>query len=191
MRAPSRNEVRAPNSACTRSSSGVQRAVSSAQTGKTVASAMSMSMGWRQRQRHSLNRGASTSTVPNSVCSRRVRRSLSGCRTPHAAQTRWWAACSATWPHSMLACSLASSALVSDSTKPISASVLTTPGRLNPTSSVVVTSPALVLASSCTVHCITPAALMVRRQPGLSAQNRQARRPRFLTLPQPRRRPDT
>ena len=74
MRAPSRNEVRAPNSACTRSSSGVQRAVSSAQTGETVASARGA--GWQQRQ--TLNRGASTSTVPNRVCSRRVRRSLSG-----------------------------------------------------------------------------------------------------------------
>jgi len=56
----------------------------------------------------------------------------------------------------MLACSLAKCALVSDNTKPTSASVLTTPGRLNVTSSVVVTSPALVLASSRTVHCIKP-----------------------------------
>jgi len=61
-----------------------------------------------------------------------------------------------TWPHSMLACSLASSALVSDNTRPTSASVLTTAGQLNVTSSVVVTSPWLVLASSRTVHCIKP-----------------------------------
>jgi len=85
MRTPSRNELRAPNSACTRSSSGVQRAVSSTQTGDTVA-ASAMGAGWRQR--HNLNRGASISTVPNRVCSRRVRRSLSGCSTPHAGQTR-------------------------------------------------------------------------------------------------------
>ena len=56
----------------------------------------------------------------------------------------------------MLACSLASSGLVSDNTRPASASVLTTAGRLNVTSSVVVTSPRLVLASSRTVHCIMP-----------------------------------
>jgi hypothetical protein len=92
MRAPSRNEVRAPNSACTRSSSGVQRAVRSAQIGETVIPAT----GIVKRQRQTLNRGASTSTVPNRVCSRRVRRSLSGRSIPHAAQTRWWAACSAT-----------------------------------------------------------------------------------------------
>ncbi len=61
------------------------------------------------------------------------------------------------WPYSMLACSLARSVLVSDSTKPTSASVLTTAGRLNVTSSVVI-SPALVLASDRTVHCITLAA---------------------------------
>ncbi len=36
MRAAFRNEVRAPSSACTRSSSGVQRAVNSAQTGETL-----------------------------------------------------------------------------------------------------------------------------------------------------------
>ncbi len=84
MRTPSRNEVRAPNSACTCSSSGVQRAVNSAQTGETVTSAR----GVVRRQRHTLNRGASTSTVPNSVCSRRVRRSLSGCNTPQAVQAR-------------------------------------------------------------------------------------------------------
>ena len=88
MRAPSRNEVRAPNSACTRSSSGVQRAVSSAQTGEN-SNVSAMGAGWRQRQ--TLNRGASTSTVPNSVCSRRMRRSLSGCSAPQAAQARWWA----------------------------------------------------------------------------------------------------
>jgi len=54
IRAASRNEVRAPNSACTRSSSGVQRAVSSAQTGEN--STPVMGTGWRQRQ--TLNRGA-------------------------------------------------------------------------------------------------------------------------------------
>jgi len=123
MRAASRNEVRAPSSACTRSSSGVHRAVSSAPTGETVTPAMGA--GWRQR--HIWNRGASTSTVPNKVCSRRVRRSLKGCSTPHAAHTRWWAAYAATCPHSMLACSLANSALVSDNTRPISASVPTPP----------------------------------------------------------------
>ena len=68
------------------------------------------------------------------------------------------------------------------STRPISASVLTTPGRLSVTSSVVFTSPWLVFASSRTVHCIQPAPV-VRRQPGPSAQNRQARCPRLLTLP--------
>jgi hypothetical protein len=178
MRAPSRNEVRAPSSACTRSSSGVQRALNSAQTGETVAPVIGT--GWRQRQ--ALNRGASTSTVPNRVCSRRVRRSLSGCSAPHSTQARWWAAYAATWPHSTLACSLANSALVSDNIRPTSASVLTTAGRLNVTSSVVVTSPWLVLASSRTVHCITPVPV-VRHQPGRSARDRQAIRPRFLTLP--------
>ena len=84
MRASSRNEACAPNPACTRFSSGVHRAVSNARTGGTVASAKGT--GWRRRQ--TLNRGASTSTVPNTVCSRRVRRSLSGCSTPHAAQAR-------------------------------------------------------------------------------------------------------
>jgi len=39
-------------------------------------------------------------------------------------------------------------------------------GRLNVASSVVVTSPELVLASGRTVHCITPAALVVRHQTG-------------------------
>ncbi|MGI4943264.1 MAG: hypothetical protein ACRYHQ_22335 [Janthinobacterium lividum] len=149
-------------SACTRSSSGVQRAVSSAQTGDTV---LASNMGADGRQRQTLNRGASTSTVPNSVCSRRVRRSLSGCSIPHAAQARWWAAYAATCVHSMPACSLANSVLVPASTRPTFASVLTTAGRLIVTSSVVVTSPALVLVSSRTVHCIEPAALVVRRQP--------------------------
>ena len=151
IRAASRNEVRAPSSACTRSSSGVQRAVNSAQTGEnsTVPA-----MGVVRRQRHTLNRGASSSTVPNRVCSRRVRRPLSGRSARHSGQTRWWAAYSATWPNSMLACSLAKSALVSDNTRPTSASVLTITGRLNVTSSVVVTSPWLVFASSRTVHCI-------------------------------------
>ncbi len=155
--------MRAPNSACTRSSSGVQRAVSSAQTGENVT-ASAMGAGWRQR--HSLNCGASTSTVPNSVCSRRVRWSLSGCSAPHPGQARRWAACSATWPHSMLACSLASRDLASASTRPTSASVPTIAARLNVTSSVAFSSPALVIASSRTVHCITPAALVVRHQPG-------------------------
>ena len=53
-RTPSRNEVRASSSAGTRSSFGVQRAVSSAQTGETVTSATGA--GWRQQQ--TLNRGA-------------------------------------------------------------------------------------------------------------------------------------
>ena len=47
----------------------------------------------------------------------------------------------------MLACSLAKSALLSSSMRPTSASVLTTAGRLNVTSSVVFTSPAEALAS--------------------------------------------
>lgn len=76
----------------------------------------------------------------------------------------------------MLACSLANSVLVSASIGPISASVLTTAGRLNVTSSVVLTSPSLVFAFNRTVHCITPVALMVRRQPGRSARDRQASR---------------
>jgi len=79
----------------------------------------------------------------------------------------------------MLACSLANSALVSDNIRPTSASVLIIAGRLSVTSSVVVTSPALVLASSRTVHCITPAALMVKHQPHRSARQRQAGCPRF------------
>jgi len=49
--------------------------------------------------------------------------------------------------------------------RPISASVLTITGRLIVTSSVVFTSPALVLVSNRTVHCITSAALVVRHQP--------------------------
>ena len=85
IRAASRNEVHAPSSACTRSSSGVRRAVSSVQTGETV---LASAMGADGRQRHIWNPGASSSTVPNSVCSRRVRRSLSGCSAPHAGQTR-------------------------------------------------------------------------------------------------------
>jgi hypothetical protein len=88
IRAASRNEVRAPSSACTRSSSGVQRAVSSAQTGENVTAAV----GADGRQRQTRNRGASTSTVPNRVCRRRLRRSLSGCGTRHCGQTRRQAA---------------------------------------------------------------------------------------------------
>ena len=57
------------------------------------------------------------------------------------------------------------------------------PGRLNVTSSVVVTSPALVRAPSRTVHRITPAALVVRHQADRSARQGQAGCPRFLTLP--------
>jgi len=49
--------------------------------------------------------------------------------------------------------------------------VLTTTGRLNVTSSVVVTSPSLVLASSRTVHCIPPAVLM----PGISHADQPAK----------------
>ncbi len=86
----------------------------SAQTGETVRASSWVAEG---RQRHILNRGASISTVPNRVCSRRVRRSLSGCNTLHAAQARWWAAYATTWPHSMLACSLAISVLVSSSSE--------------------------------------------------------------------------
>ena len=56
----------------------------------------------------------------------------------------------------MLACNLATSVLVSMSNRPISVSVLTTPGRLNVTNSVAFTSPWLVLASSHAVHCIQP-----------------------------------
>jgi len=82
----------------------------------------------------------------------------------------------------MLACSLAKSVLLSASMRPTSASVLIIAGRLNVTSSVVFTSPALVLASSRTVHCIKPAPV-VRHQPGRSARDRQATCPRFLTPP--------
>ncbi len=133
----------------------MHRTVSNAQTGENSTAP---AVGVVRRQRHSLNRGASTSTVPNRVCSRRVRRSLSGCSIPQSGQTRWWTAYAATWLHSMPACS-------SDSTKPISASVLTTPSRLNVASSAVFTFPALVLASNRAVHCITPSAFMVRHQP--------------------------
>ncbi len=82
----------------------------------------------------------------------------------------------------MLTCSLAKSVLVSASNRPTSASVLTTPGRLNVASSVVFTLSWLVLASSRTVHCIKPAPV-VRHQPGRSGHDRQAACPRFLTLP--------
>jgi hypothetical protein len=41
--------------------------------------------------------------------------------------------------------------------------VLSITGRLNVTNSVVVTPPSLVLASNHTVHCITPAAFMIKR----------------------------
>src|SRR3712207_3735750 len=54
-------------------------------------------VGANGRQRQTRNRGASTSTVPNKVCSRRARRFLSGCGTRHCGQTRWQAAYSATW----------------------------------------------------------------------------------------------
>ncbi len=84
-------------------------------------------------------------------------------------------------PHARL--QLANSVLVPSSTRPISASVLTTAGQPNVTSSVVFTSPALVVISSRTVHCITPAALVLRHQPRRSARDRQAGCPRFLTLP--------
>ena len=66
----------------------------------------------------------------------------------------------------MLASSMANGALVSASMRPTSASVPTTAGRLIVTSSVVFTSPALVVVSSRTVHRITPAALMVWYQQG-------------------------
>src|SRR3954447_7794116 len=180
MRAASRNEVRAPSSACTRSSSGVQRALSSSQTGENVTPAMDAD----GRHRQTPNRGASTSTVPNKVCSRRLRRSLRGRSTWHSGQTRRQVACSATWLHTMLSCSLASSALASDSARPTSTNVSATAGRLIVTNSVVSTSPRLVLASSRTVHCITPA-LVVRHQPGRSARDRQAMRLSFLPLPRP------
>jgi len=47
----SRNEVRAPSSACTRSSSGVQRAVNSAQTGETVRASSWVAEGRPERRR--------------------------------------------------------------------------------------------------------------------------------------------
>ena len=74
----------------------------------------------------------------------------------------------------MLACSLAKNVLVPASRRPISASVLIIAGRLNLTSSVVFTSPALVLVPSRTAHSITPAALIVRNQPHRSARQGQA-----------------
>jgi hypothetical protein len=83
IRAPSRNDVRAPTSACMRSSSGVQRPGSNSLTGEKVASS---TQGGR-RQRQILYRGASTSTVPNRVCSRRCRRSFTGCEVRQSGQT--------------------------------------------------------------------------------------------------------
>ena len=83
--------MRAPSSACTRSSSGVQRAVSSSETGENATS----TLGADRRQRQTRNRGASISTVPNRVCSLRVRRSLRGWSIPQSGQTRRWAAYSA------------------------------------------------------------------------------------------------
>src|SRR3954463_9279593 len=83
----------------------------------------------------------------------------------------------------MLSCNLDSSALAPDSERPTSANVLAIAGRWNMPTSVVFPSPLPVLASSRTVHCITPA-LVVRPQPGRSALARQATRPRFLPLPE-------
>ena len=180
IRAASRNEVRAPSSACTRSSSGVQRAVNSVPTGESVTAAV----GANGRQRQTRNRGASTSTVPNRDCSRRPRRSLRGCGTRHCGQIRWHATYSATWLCTMITCSLARTAFASTSARPRSARVPSTTGRSIVTSSVVSTSPWPVLASSRTVHRITPA-LVVRPQPGRLPRDRQAACPRFLTLPSP------
>lgn len=80
--------------------------------------------------------------------------------------------------------SLAKSVSLSASMRPTSVSVLIIAGQLNVTNAVVFTSPALVVASSRTVQCITPAVLMLRHQPGLANRDDQATRPRFLTLPQ-------
>ena len=137
IRAASRNEVRAPSSACTRSSSGVQRAVSSCADRRE----RHPRPGRDGRQRQTRNRGASTSTVPNRVCRRRVRRSLRGWGTPHSRADPVAGGVSASWLRTMLACSLARSALASDSARPISASVPATAGRLKVTNSVVSTSP--------------------------------------------------
>jgi len=135
----------------------------------------------RRKQR----RPAMTDPTPRHAAQTDPRDRLFGAksRTPHPGQTRQRAAYSVTWPHSMLACSLVKSVLLSASRKPIRASVLIIAGRLNITSSVVVTSPALVVVSSHTVHCITPAVLVVRHQSGRSARDGQVGCPRFLTLP--------
>ena len=73
----------------------------------------------------------------------------------------------------MLVCSLAQSALVSDSTRPTSAKVLSITERLTVVNSVVVTPPSLVLASNHTVHCIAPAAPIIRRSSGSSPCKQQ------------------
>src|SRR5688572_19483455 len=90
----------------------------------------------------------------------------------------------------MLACSAARSALVSASVRPISASPPVTIGRSNLANSVVFTSPWSVLASSRTVHRITPA-LVARHQAGRSPRDRQTACPRFLPLPSPTHHPAT
>ena len=64
--------MRAPRAACTRSNSGVHRAVSSSEAGENATS----TVGASRRQRQTLNRGASTAAVPNRVCSLRVLRHL-------------------------------------------------------------------------------------------------------------------
>jgi len=71
----------------------------SAQTGENSTPP---ALGVVRRQRHTLNRGASTSTVANRVCSRRVRLVLERLQRP-----AFWAGPvmghSAIWPHGMLA----------------------------------------------------------------------------------------
>jgi hypothetical protein len=124
IRAPSRNDVRAPTSACMRSSSGVQRPGSNSLTGEKVASS---TQGGR-RQRQILYRGASTSTVPNRVCSRRCRRSFTGCEVRQSGQTLRQHRYSATCPRTIASCNLVSSGFVSARDSPTSSAVAANTG---------------------------------------------------------------
>ena len=148
IRAPSRNDVRAPTSACMRSSSGVQRPGSNSLTGEKVASS---TQGGR-RQRQILYRGASTSTVPNRVCSRRCRRSFTGWKVRQSGQTLRQCRYSASCPRTMASCNLASSDFASPRESPTSSAVAANTGRVMLTVS---TSPQPVFASSRIVHSMS------------------------------------
>ena len=134
IRAPSRNDVRAPTSACMRSSSGVQRTGSNSLTGEKVASSTQGGM----RQRQILYRGASTSTVPNRVCSRR---SFTGWKVRQSGQTLRQCRYSATCPRTIASCNLVSSAFASARESPTSSAVAAKTGRAMLTTSTVSTSP--------------------------------------------------